>query len=236
LFFNHLDGSSINPDTLFIADQSNGLLKFWFDGTKWIFGNGSASTPFGQKLVFAGGATGVIGYVVNPGPNATFQLYVTGSNVQGQNPNQIALFLDTGSYNGGFSSGNFTTLALVGAIGGSPNGNENFAGLALVPASGGGAHAGRRGQASHAGAKSVIVDLALLAEPSKSDTFGETNQVVAAPRAVTPTPIRMPAERSASAWADGASVKAFWESGQANGWRTNSLWTFDANLEELSGK
>jgi hypothetical protein len=70
---------------------------------------------------------------VNPGSNATFQLYVTGSNVQGQNPNQIASYLDTGAYNAGFSSGNFSTLAFVGAIGGSPNGNENFAGLAFVP-------------------------------------------------------------------------------------------------------
>jgi hypothetical protein len=133
LFFNHNDGTSNNPDTLFIADQSNGLLKFWFDGTKWIFGNGSPTNPFGQKLVFAGGATGVIGYVVNPGPNAQFQLYVTGSNVQGQNPNQIASYLDSGAYNGGLSSGNFATLAFVGAVGGSPNGNENFAGLAFVP-------------------------------------------------------------------------------------------------------
>jgi hypothetical protein len=135
LFFNHLDGTSNNPDTLFIADQSNGLLKFFFDGTNWVFGNGSSTNPFGEKLVFAGGATGVIGYVVNPGPNAEFQLYVTGSNVQGQNPNQIAAFLDTNTYNAGFSSGNFSTVALVGATGSppSPNGNENFAGLAWVP-------------------------------------------------------------------------------------------------------
>jgi hypothetical protein len=135
LFFNHNDGTSNNPDTLFIADQSNGLLKFWFDGTSWIYGNGSSTTPFGEKLVFAGGATGVIGYVVNPGPNAQFQLYVTGSNVQGQNPNQIATFLDTNAYNNGFASGSFSTLAFVGATGSppSPNGNENFAGLAFVP-------------------------------------------------------------------------------------------------------
>jgi hypothetical protein len=133
LFFNHNDGTSNSPDTLFIADQSNGLLKFWFDGTKWVFGNGSPTNPFGQKLVFAGGATGVIGYVVNPGPNAQFQLFVTGSNVQGQNPNQIASYLDSGAYNSGFSSGNFSTLALVGAVNGSPNGNENFAGLAFAP-------------------------------------------------------------------------------------------------------
>jgi Bacterial Ig-like domain (group 3) len=75
----------------------------------------------------------VVGYVVNPGPSAQFQLYVTGSNVQGQNPNQIASYLDNGAYNGGLSSGNFSTLAFVGAVGGSPNGNENFAGLAFAP-------------------------------------------------------------------------------------------------------
>jgi hypothetical protein len=137
LFFNHNDGTSNNPDTLFIADQSNGLLKFFFDSTtqKWVFGNGSPTTPFGRKLVFGGGATGVTGFVVNPGPNAQFQLYVTGSNVQGQNPNQIASLLDTNAYNAGFSSGSFATLAFVGATGSppSPNGDENFAGLAFAP-------------------------------------------------------------------------------------------------------
>jgi hypothetical protein len=135
LFFNHNDGTSNNPDTLFIADQSFGLLKFYFDGTNWVFGNGNPSTPFGEKLVFAGGATGVAGFVVNPGPNAQFQLYVTGSNIQGQNPNQIAAFLDTNAYNNGFAPGSFSTVALVGATGSppSPNGNENFAGLAWAP-------------------------------------------------------------------------------------------------------
>jgi hypothetical protein len=133
LFFNHNDGTSNNPDTLFIADQSNGLLKFYFNGTDWVFGNGSTTNPFGQKLVFSGGATGLAGYVVNPGPNAEFQLYVTGSNVQGQNPNQIDSLLDTNPYNAGFVSGNFSTLAFVGQVGDSPNGNENFAGLAFVP-------------------------------------------------------------------------------------------------------
>ena len=131
LFFNHNDGTSNNPDTLYIADQANGLLKFWFDGTNWRLGN--ASGAFGQKLVFAGGATGVAGYVVNPGPNAQFRLYVTGSNVQGQNPNQIAQFFDTNAYNNGFAPGNFGTLAFVGQVNGSPNGNMNFAGLAFVP-------------------------------------------------------------------------------------------------------
>ena len=58
LFFNHNDGTSNNPDTLFIADQSNGLLKFWFNGTDWVFGNGSPTNPFGQKLVFPVGPRG----------------------------------------------------------------------------------------------------------------------------------------------------------------------------------
>ena len=131
LFFNHNDGTSNNPDTLYIADQTNGLLKFWFDGTNWIFGNGAGR--FGQKLLFAGGITGVAGYVVNPGPNAHFQLYVTGSPVQGQNPNQIANFTDNNAFNAGFTAGNFGTLVYVGQMAGSPNGNENFAGLAFVP-------------------------------------------------------------------------------------------------------
>jgi hypothetical protein len=135
LFLNHLDGSSNNPDTLYIADQSNGLLKFYFDGTTWVFGNGSPTNPFGQKLLDSGGVTGVVGSVVNPGPNATFQLFVTGSNVQGQNPNQIAAFSDTNAYNGGFARGPFSLVAFVGATGTppSPNGNMNFAGLAFVP-------------------------------------------------------------------------------------------------------
>jgi hypothetical protein len=126
LFLNHNDGTSNNPDTLFIADQAHGLLKFSFDGTKWSYQ--------GQKLVFAGGATGVAGTVINPGANAQFQLYVTGSNVQGQNPNQIDSFLDTNAFNAPFVGGNFTKVSFVGGSNpASPNGNMNFAGIAFAP-------------------------------------------------------------------------------------------------------
>src|SRR5262249_19742125 len=95
------------------------------------------------KLVFSGGATGLAGFVSLSTHQIT--LYVTGSNVQGQNANQIASFTDTngapgtagtaGTVSAGFSSGNFSTLAFVGATGSpaSPNGNENFAGLAFAP-------------------------------------------------------------------------------------------------------
>ena len=128
LFLNHSDGTTNNPDTLYIADLSNGLLKFALVGGVWTFE--------GEKLVFSGGASGVSGYVNASGQ---FQLYVTGTNVPGANPNQIDSFLDTNAYNTFFAGGNFTTLAFVGQTGTapnfSPNGNMNFAGLAFVPAS-----------------------------------------------------------------------------------------------------
>ena len=144
LLLNTSDGTMNNPNVAYIADQANGLLKFWFDGTNWQYGQLNTGI-FGQKLVFAGGATGVVGYVVNPGASAHVQLYVTGSNVQQQNPNQIDSFVDTnaapgtagasGTVSDGFPSGNFTNLGFVGGASsaGSPNGNENFAGLAFVP-------------------------------------------------------------------------------------------------------
>jgi hypothetical protein len=135
LFLNTNDGTSNNPNVLYIADLSNGLLKFWFDGANWNFGGPGGS--FGQKLIFSGGAAGVSGYVINPGSSAQVQLYVTGSNVPGANPNQIVSFLDKNAYNAGFTGGIVTTLAFVGATGSppSPNGNENFAGLAFAPGS-----------------------------------------------------------------------------------------------------
>jgi hypothetical protein len=213
VLLNTNDGTTTNPNVAYVADQANGLLKFWlntasiatlseggseatvtvttsaantlmtgqsvqiagasvagYDGTftitvvdsthftctavagladatggtasQWEFGGPGGS--FGQKLVFAGGATGIVGYVVAPGASAQIQLYVTGSNVQQQNPNQIDSFLDThgapagSGSNGidrGFPSGNVTNLGFVGGASpsGSPNGNENFAGIAFVP-------------------------------------------------------------------------------------------------------
>jgi hypothetical protein len=135
LFLNTTDGTSNNPNVVYIADQANGLLKFFKDGSgNWQFG-ARGTGLFGQKLLFSGGVTGVVGVVQNPGPNADVQLYVTGVNIQGQNANQIAFFDDTGAFDNGFSPGNFSTRALVGATGSpaSPNGNMNFAGLAFAP-------------------------------------------------------------------------------------------------------
>jgi hypothetical protein len=150
LLLNTNDGTTNNPNVAYIADQANGLLKFWRDpGTgNWNFGaSGTEGNPlnsFGQKLVFAGGVTAVTGNVVNPGASAQIQLYVTGVNVQQQNPNQLDSFLDThggviGSgalaVDNGFLGGNFNLLSFVGGTHGtaSPNLNMNFAGLAFAP-------------------------------------------------------------------------------------------------------
>jgi hypothetical protein len=146
-FLNTNDGSSNNPNLVYIADQANGLLKFWKDGSgNWHLGQ-LGTHSFGQKLIFSGGATGVVAAIINPGTvNAKVNIYVTGSNVQQANPNQIAFFQDqnggpAGGSHGvdqGFNAGSFTTTAFVGGAQGqappsSPNGNMNFAGLAIVP-------------------------------------------------------------------------------------------------------
>src|SRR5262249_19080955 len=62
--------------------------------TAWHLGQ-LGTNSFGQKLVFAGGATGVVATILNPGtPQAKVNIYVTGSNVQQANANQIAFFQD----------------------------------------------------------------------------------------------------------------------------------------------
>jgi large repetitive protein len=205
LLLNTNDGTTNNPNVAYVADQANGLLKFYlnnagistltedgsnnvtvttsapntfvngdqvqiagasvagYNGTftitvvdpstftytlttpgladatggtasEWAYGINNTGV-FGQKLVFAGGATGVTGYVINPGSSAQVRLYITGSNVTQQNPNQLDTLLDTHTPSQGFPSGNFTNLGFVGGAGpaGSPNGNENFAGLSFVP-------------------------------------------------------------------------------------------------------
>ena len=155
LLLNTNDGTSNNPNVAYIADQANGLLKFYLDPTgNWQYGasgnDGNQLGFFGQKLPGAGGVTGVTGYVVNPGSanqttNPTeVELFVTGSNVTQANPNQIDSLLDThaapigsGSLavDNGFPVGQFSNMGWVGGapFAGSPNGNENFAGIAFVP-------------------------------------------------------------------------------------------------------
>jgi hypothetical protein len=122
VLLNHTDGTTINPDLLYIADQTNGLLKFSFDGTNWNYQS--------QKLVFAGGVTGVSAYVNGSGQ---FQIYVTGSNTQGINANQFDSFLDKAAFNAPMTGGNFTFLSWAGA-GTNANLNTTFSGMTFAPA------------------------------------------------------------------------------------------------------
>ena len=39
---------------MYVADQNNGILKYYFDGTNWNY--------VGDKLDYAGGVTGITGY------------------------------------------------------------------------------------------------------------------------------------------------------------------------------
>jgi hypothetical protein len=103
---------------------------------QWVYGQ-PGTGKFGQKLVFAGGATAVTGYVVNPGASGySVQLYVSGSNAQGLPANELVSLTDNQPANNGFPSGNFTLQAVDGASGsnsGKYNANANFAGIAFVP-------------------------------------------------------------------------------------------------------
>jgi hypothetical protein len=115
--------------------------------TAWHLGQ-LGTEAGGEKFVFSGGATGVVASIVSPGTStASVKIFVTGSNVQQANPNQIASFTDangapagtTGTgVDQGFSSGSFATTAFTGgAQGAAPptsfNGNMNFGGLAFAP-------------------------------------------------------------------------------------------------------
>jgi hypothetical protein len=117
--------------------------------TQWEGGRFSDNN-FSQKLVGSSGVTGVVGVVNNPGgtSSTSVTLYVTGTPVSGQNPNQLDVLNDSnagaaGSSNGidqGFSHAGtdiFNRIAFVGQTGSgssaSPNGNMNFAGLAWAP-------------------------------------------------------------------------------------------------------
>jgi hypothetical protein len=145
---NTADGTANNPNLAYIADQAYGLLKFWkASNGNWHLGQ-LTTNAFGEKLVFSGGATSVVANIVSPGTaSASVSIYVTGSNVQQANPNQIAFFSDANGapagtagtgVDQGFSSGSFSTIAFTGgAQGANPptsfNGNENFGGLTYAP-------------------------------------------------------------------------------------------------------
>jgi len=120
LLFNHLNGTSVNPDTLYVADQTYGLLKFALINGQWTFES--------QKLNNNNGIEGLAGYEVNPGASGySFVLFATAAISTGNPGNQLIAFTDTNPYNTPNSGGLFTVLASA------VNPTDTFSGLAFAP-------------------------------------------------------------------------------------------------------
>lgn len=103
------DPSVAGYDTLYVADQTAGLLKYSFDGSSWT-ARGSV----------AGVLTGLTGTV--SGANAV--LYAT---LGTGTANKLVSFTDSAAFNASISAGTFTTLAIAPA-------GTSFKGLAFAPA------------------------------------------------------------------------------------------------------
>ena len=123
LLFNHATGTSVDPDTLYIADQTYGLLKFSLIGGEWTFE--------GEKLNNTTSVEGLAGYEIlsdpNNGGNPSFQLYATAALNSGNNTNQLLYFDDTGAWNGLITGGLFTVIANA------TNSTDTFSGLSFAP-------------------------------------------------------------------------------------------------------
>ena len=106
LLFNHANGTGIAPDTLYIADQTYGLLKF-YNSTE-VNGNPLTGTwvAVGQKLNNNNGIEGLSGYETSSG----VQIFATAAISLGNPGNQLLSFVDTNSYNQGFSTGGFNVI------------------------------------------------------------------------------------------------------------------------------
>ncbi|OJV89505.1 MAG: hypothetical protein BGO39_36680 [Chloroflexi bacterium 54-19] len=103
------DPGVAGPDTLYVADQANGLLKFSFDGTTWTSRN---------KL--AGNLTGLTGTV---NADNSVSIFATSGTSAGNN---LVSYTDTAAFNQDLASGSFATIATAPA-------NTVFRGLAFAP-------------------------------------------------------------------------------------------------------
>ncbi len=123
LLFNHLTGTSVNPDTLYIADQTYGLLKFYFDGTNWQY--------LSEKLNNNTSVEGLVGFETLHDPfnggNPSFTLYATAALNNGNPSNQLLSFTDNAPYNQPNTGGLFNVIA--NAV----NPTDTFSGLAFAP-------------------------------------------------------------------------------------------------------
>jgi Bacterial Ig-like domain (group 3) len=116
LLFDHT-GLGGAPDLMYIADQSLGLLKYYFDGSNWV--------EVGVKFDFAGGFTGLTGSINSSG---VVTLFATGNKTAtGSTASNLVTFTDSNPYNTNFTLGNVTELANVTSL------NEGFRGVAFVP-------------------------------------------------------------------------------------------------------
>ena len=133
----NINGSGGSGTTFTFTTTGSNLASTTATAGQWLSGQNGTGV-FGQKLVFAGGATGVTGNVTfnGSGQYTGVQLYVTGANQQGITPNDFVYLDDTNAASAGFPSGNFVLEAIdgsSGAGGGTFNANANFAGIAFVP-------------------------------------------------------------------------------------------------------
>jgi hypothetical protein len=120
LFFSTGSQGANVPDLLYVADLQQGVLKFYFDGTKWNY--------ISAKRDYAGGATGITG--TRDPSTGIVTLYGTGSKTaQGAFATNLFTFQDTGGLTAAFPSGSPTELATVAG----PGSVKAFRGIAFVP-------------------------------------------------------------------------------------------------------
>lgn len=123
-----IPAANINGQTFTFTTTGSNLSSATGTAGQWLSGQNGTGV-FGQKLVFAGGATGVTGNVTfnSSGQYTGVELYVTGANVQGLNPNEFVTLDDTNAPSAGFPSGNFNIASLTS------NPNVDFSGISFVP-------------------------------------------------------------------------------------------------------
>jgi hypothetical protein len=111
--FFHRNGSGTAPDTLYVADRSNGLMKFSFNGTSWV-----KEGTVNLSGVNAG-LTGLTGYITSKG---NVVLYGSAGSLNG---NELVKFTDTAAFNAPIN-GSFSVLATSAA-------GSEFRGVAFAP-------------------------------------------------------------------------------------------------------
>jgi hypothetical protein len=111
--FFHRNGSGTAPDTLYVADGSNGLLKFSFNGTLWV--KEGAANLSGPNA----GLIGLTGFIDKSGH---VELYAASGSADG---NELVKYTDTAAFNKPLN-GSFSVAATTSAL-------SEFRGVAFAP-------------------------------------------------------------------------------------------------------